>query len=284
MEHSPRCWRRQARHRPIVVLNLQGTLGCRGRGSVETGDPVTRLDRAVAPHYLDAPPSARGEPGSRDVSEEDTMNDGVRLADRSLLRDRGLHRRPVDGGGQRQELRRHRSGDRGRNHPGARSRRRGDAAGRRRGGPSLPGLAGEDGQGTRRGNAPMVRPDHAEPGRPGGADDLRAGQAARRGARRGRLRRRLHRVVRRGGQARLRRRIPQNVGDRRIVVLKEPIGVSAAITPWNFPIAMITRKVAPAIAAGCTDGHQAGARRRSRRWRWPNSPSARACPQACSTC
>jgi succinate-semialdehyde dehydrogenase / glutarate-semialdehyde dehydrogenase len=46
--------------------------------------------------------------------------------------------------------------------------------------------------------------------------------------------------------------IPQNVNGRRIVVLKEPIGVTAAITPWNFPIAMITRKVAPAIACGCT--------------------------------
>ena len=46
--------------------------------------------------------------------------------------------------------------------------------------------------------------------------------------------------------------IPQTAGDRRIVVLKEPIGVTAAITPWNFPIAMITRKVAPAIACGCT--------------------------------
>jgi succinate-semialdehyde dehydrogenase/glutarate-semialdehyde dehydrogenase len=40
--------------------------------------------------------------------------------------------------------------------------------------------------------------------------------------------------------------------DRRIIVLKQPIGVCASITPWNFPIAMITRKVAPAIAAGCT--------------------------------
>jgi succinate-semialdehyde dehydrogenase/glutarate-semialdehyde dehydrogenase len=46
--------------------------------------------------------------------------------------------------------------------------------------------------------------------------------------------------------------IPQNVDGRRIVVLKEPIGVTAAITPWNFPIAMITRKVGPAIAVGCT--------------------------------
>lgn len=40
--------------------------------------------------------------------------------------------------------------------------------------------------------------------------------------------------------------------DKRMVVIKQPIGVCASITPWNFPIAMITRKVAPAIAAGCT--------------------------------
>ena len=46
--------------------------------------------------------------------------------------------------------------------------------------------------------------------------------------------------------------IPQHQGDKRIVVLKEPIGVAAMITPWNFPIAMITRKCAPALAAGCT--------------------------------
>jgi succinate-semialdehyde dehydrogenase/glutarate-semialdehyde dehydrogenase len=37
----------------------------------------------------------------------------------------------------------------------------------------------------------------------------------------------------------------------RLMVLKQPIGVCAAITPWNFPLAMITRKVAPALAAGC---------------------------------
>jgi len=40
--------------------------------------------------------------------------------------------------------------------------------------------------------------------------------------------------------------------DKRMVVLRQPIGVCAAITPWNFPVAMITRKVSPAIAAGCT--------------------------------
>ena len=46
--------------------------------------------------------------------------------------------------------------------------------------------------------------------------------------------------------------IPQQQPDKRIVVIKEPIGVCAAITPWNFPSAMITRKAGPALAAGCT--------------------------------
>ena len=46
--------------------------------------------------------------------------------------------------------------------------------------------------------------------------------------------------------------IPGHQRDKRIIALKQPIGVVAAITPWNFPNAMITRKVAPALAAGCT--------------------------------
>ena len=46
--------------------------------------------------------------------------------------------------------------------------------------------------------------------------------------------------------------IPQTVASRRILVLKQPVGVCAAITPWNFPNAMIARKVGPALAAGCT--------------------------------
>ncbi|MDD2542776.1 MAG: NADP-dependent succinate-semialdehyde dehydrogenase [Desulfuromonadaceae bacterium] len=46
--------------------------------------------------------------------------------------------------------------------------------------------------------------------------------------------------------------IPAHARDKRIVVIKEPIGVCAAITPWNFPAAMITRKAGPALAAGCT--------------------------------
>ena len=46
--------------------------------------------------------------------------------------------------------------------------------------------------------------------------------------------------------------IPSHAAGKRILVLKQPIGVVVAITPWNFPLAMITRKVAPALAAGCT--------------------------------
>ncbi|HLJ62561.1 MAG TPA: NADP-dependent succinate-semialdehyde dehydrogenase, partial [Stellaceae bacterium] len=46
--------------------------------------------------------------------------------------------------------------------------------------------------------------------------------------------------------------IPGHARDKRIIVLKQPVGVCAAITPWNFPAAMITRKAGPALAAGCT--------------------------------
>jgi succinate-semialdehyde dehydrogenase/glutarate-semialdehyde dehydrogenase len=46
--------------------------------------------------------------------------------------------------------------------------------------------------------------------------------------------------------------IPAPRADQRFIVLKQPVGVCAAITPWNYPISMITRKVAPALAAGCT--------------------------------
>jgi len=46
--------------------------------------------------------------------------------------------------------------------------------------------------------------------------------------------------------------IPSPFADRKLIVLREPVGVCAAITPWNFPSAMITRKVGPALAAGCT--------------------------------
>ena len=46
--------------------------------------------------------------------------------------------------------------------------------------------------------------------------------------------------------------IPTTASDKRLLTIRQPVGVCAAITPWNFPLAMITRKVAPALAAGCT--------------------------------
>ena len=46
--------------------------------------------------------------------------------------------------------------------------------------------------------------------------------------------------------------LPSNTADKRLLITREPVGVCAAITPWNFPAAMITRKVAPALAVGCT--------------------------------
>jgi len=46
--------------------------------------------------------------------------------------------------------------------------------------------------------------------------------------------------------------VPASSTDKRILVIKRPVGITAAITPWNFPAAMITRKVGPALAAGCT--------------------------------
>uniref|UniRef100_A0A0D3F1D6 Succinate-semialdehyde dehydrogenase, mitochondrial n=1 Tax=Oryza barthii TaxID=65489 RepID=A0A0D3F1D6_9ORYZ len=46
--------------------------------------------------------------------------------------------------------------------------------------------------------------------------------------------------------------IPPTLSDRRLLVLKQPVGVVGAVTPWNFPLAMITRKVGPALACGCT--------------------------------
>src|SRR5689334_20473626 len=46
--------------------------------------------------------------------------------------------------------------------------------------------------------------------------------------------------------------IPSSRADQRFIVMHQPVGVAAAITPWNYPISMLTRKMAPALAAGCT--------------------------------
>src|SRR5256886_572779 len=72
--------------------------------------------------------------------------------------------------------------------------------------------------------------------------------------------------------------IPGHQPDKRIVVIKEPIGVVACITPWNFPLAMITRKAGPAIAAGCTVVLKPASRVRS-----PRSIATRARPVSART-
>ena len=70
--------------------------------------------------------------------------------------------------------------------------------------------------------------------------------------------------------------IPAQQANQRLLVMKEPVGVVAAITPWNFPIAMITRKVAPALAAGCT----VVLKHRLAPLPWPNWRNRRASPTA----
>ena len=89
--------------------------------------------------------------------------------------------------------------------------------------------------------------------RPRAADDPRDGQAARRVPRRDRLRRRVLPLVLRGGRAhRTAATAVAPDGGSRLLTMKQPVGPCLLITPWNFPLAMGTRKIGPAIAAGCT--------------------------------
>ena len=76
--------------------------------------------------------------------------------------------------------------------------------------------------------------------------------------------------------------IPSPWPNGRIIVIKQPVGVVAAITPWNFPNAMITRKAGPALAAGCAFVCKPATKRRFRRWRWPYWPNAPAFRRASS--
>ena len=100
--------------------------------------------------------------------------------------------------------------------------------------------------------ARVGRPDARARRRDRARHDRRAGQAAGRGERRGRVRRQLPRVVRRRGRAHLRPDRAAAERENRVLVLRQAVGVTAAITPWNFPAAMMTRKLGPAMAAGCT--------------------------------
>ncbi len=76
--------------------------------------------------------------------------------------------------------------------------------------------------------------------------------------------------------------IPPVGPDAMSLVVKEPVGVAAAITPWNYPMMMAVQKVAPAIAAGCTADPEARRADAAHRARDPEDPGGgRACPQEC---
>ena len=75
---------------------------------------------------------------------------------------------------------------------------------------------------------------------------------------------------------------PGHAADKRILSIKQPIGVVAAITPWNFPNAMITRKAAPAFAAGCAMVLKRHRKPHFPLWPWPFWLKRLACPPGCS--
>lgn len=77
--------------------------------------------------------------------------------------------------------------------------------------------------------------------------------------------------------------VPASVPSRKIVVLRQPVGVCAAITPWNFPSAMILRKASPALPPVARSSSSRPARLRSPRSPWPTLPTVPGCPPACST-
>jgi succinate-semialdehyde dehydrogenase/glutarate-semialdehyde dehydrogenase len=77
--------------------------------------------------------------------------------------------------------------------------------------------------------------------------------------------------------------IPGHQADKRIMVLRQPIGVVAAITPWNFPAAMITRKAGPRLPQAARSSSNPRRRRPTRLWRWVSSRSAPGFRPACST-
>ncbi len=104
-----------------------------------------------------------------------------------------------------------------------------------------------------RGAAPGLRADDRAQRRDRVPDVAGDGQVAHRRARRGRLRGRVLPLVQRGGGAHRRARCaPRRPGANRILTFRKPVGVALLLTPWNFPAAMATRKIGPALAAGCT--------------------------------
>ena len=146
------------------------------------------------------------------------------------------------------DVRRSGSCERQHHRRGRRQRRQ-----RRRGGTDAASPRCPRGEPRRRASGPgaqsLACADVGEPGGPGAPDLARTGQAVRRSTRRDALWRVLCRMVRRGGDAHLRRRDSGEGRGRKMLASRKPVGIVAAITPWNFPAAMIARKIAPALAA-----------------------------------
>ena len=150
--------------------------------------------------------------------------------------------------------------------------------------PRLPGLARDAGQGARGHPAQAVRPDAREHRRPRPDHDRRAGQAAQP---RARARSPMPPASSSGSPRRASASTATPSRSRRRAggssCTKEPIGVFAAITPWNFPAAMITRKAGPGWAAGCTGVIRPASQTPFSAWRSPCWPSAPACRRASAT-
>ena len=192
---------------------------------------------------------------------------------------RQFHRRQMGRRRERQALRRHEPGD-GRSHRRSRRQRCRRARRHRRRRARLPRVARRAAERARGRAASLARADGRERRRARPPDLARTGQAVR-----GRPRRSAVRRVLRGWFADEATRIygdiiPQQQRGKRMSAVKEPVGIVAAITPWNFPLAMIARKIAPALAAGCTVVGKPKTRR-SPRSRSCCSRMRRACRRAC---
>ena len=198
---------------------------------------------------------------------------------RAVLRRRrlGRRRRPRHDRGRR-------SGERRDHRHGAQDGRRRDEAGDRGRGSRVQGLEQDHRQGAGEDPAQVVRSDDGEPGGSGDPDDPGAGQAARRVPRRDRVRRGVRRVVRRGGQAGLRRHHP----DHRRQSPADGAQAAGRRVRRDHALELPERHDHAQMRAGARGRlHGRGEARelhaRTRRWLWPSSPSARGSPRACST-
>ena len=130
-------------------------------------------------------------------------------------------------------------------------------------------------------DAALVRVDSHPSERLGPLDDAGARQAPGRSAGRSELRASFIEWFAEEGKRVAGEVIPAPSPDKRLMVIRQGWGVVAAITPWNFPIAMITRKVAPAWLRAAPSWSSPPKPRLCAPWRWLNWPTVPACHQGC---